>query len=174
MASLTTHSLSMLFNIVVRSLTIFFALLFMPLVYAGQATLAWDANPDPAVAGYMVYSGEASGTYTSKVDAGNKTGATISGLRDGVIYYHAVTAYDNSRAESGFSAEVSAAAKAGGVVSPSAGQAGGGSGGGCAMIASTEPDMTLVLLGLGAVSHLLVRRKKKLSEAQKDWIVQAA
>ena len=38
----------------------------MPLVYAGQATLAWDANPDPAVAGYMVYSGEASGTYTSK------------------------------------------------------------------------------------------------------------
>lgn len=76
--------------------------------FAGQTTLAWDANTDPAVAGYMVYYGEASRTYPSKVDVGNQTTYSLTGLLEGKGYYYAVTAYDSTRSESGFSNEASA------------------------------------------------------------------
>jgi PKD repeat protein len=77
--------------------------------FAGQANLAWDANTDPAVAGYMVYYGQVSGGYTSKVDVGNTTNKSISGLLDGKTYYYAVTAYDINRVESDYSNEASGA-----------------------------------------------------------------
>jgi hypothetical protein len=146
---------------------IFFALLLMASAsYAGQATLAWDANPDPAVVGYMVYSGEFSGNYTSKVDAGNKTTVTVGGLRDGVTYYHAVTSYNAAREESGFSAEVSGVAKAGGAVAaPSGGSAGtGGGGGGCAVLRAGTFDPILPLLFTAALSVLGLRIRKTAPE----------
>ncbi len=40
---------------------------------AAQVTLAWDANTDPAVAGYKLYYGKASRTYGTPVDVGKVT-----------------------------------------------------------------------------------------------------
>ena len=76
--------------------------------HAAQASLAWTANPQPQVAGYMLYYGQVSGGYTNKVDVGKVTSYTIAGLLDGKAYYYAVTAYDAGRAESPFSNEASA------------------------------------------------------------------
>jgi hypothetical protein len=60
--------------------------------HAAQANLAWNANPQPEVAGYMVHYGQVSGAYTNKVDVGKVTTYTIAGLLDGRTYYYAVTA----------------------------------------------------------------------------------
>ena len=75
---------------------------------AGQAALTWDANTQPAVAGYMLQYGTASGTYTAKIDVGKVTQYTVPGLLEGTRYYFAATDYDLGRAESGFSNEVNA------------------------------------------------------------------
>src|SRR4029079_4226915 len=70
---------------------------------AGSLTLAWDPVSSPALAGYMLYYGPAAGNYTSKIDVGNTTMRTVANLTDGATYHFAVTAYDSSRVESGFS-----------------------------------------------------------------------
>jgi PKD repeat protein len=82
-----------------------FLLLLAVRAFAGQATLAWTASPDSTVVGYMLSYGQTSGSYPSKVDVGNQTGYTISGLLEGNTYYYAATAYDASRAESAYSNE---------------------------------------------------------------------
>ncbi|MGH7951699.1 MAG: hypothetical protein ACREFE_07240 [Limisphaerales bacterium] len=69
--------------------------------------LSWDASPDPAVAGYNVYYGGASGNYTNVISVGNVTNAAISGLVEGATYYFAATAVDTNGVESVFSAELS-------------------------------------------------------------------
>jgi hypothetical protein len=75
---------------------------------AGQADLAWDP-PDIStdVTGYMVNYGTASGDYPQGIDVGNTTSYTISNLPDGETYYFAVTAYNSSGIQSGYSNEVS-------------------------------------------------------------------
>jgi hypothetical protein len=80
-------------------------------VLAGEAhcadvTVAWDPNPEPAVRGYNIYYGTSSGNYTQSIDVGSSTSCVISGLQPGATYYMAVTAYDDSRNESGFSNEI--------------------------------------------------------------------
>ena len=50
---------------------------------AGQATLAWDPNTEPELAGYKVYYGTAAGTYGTPIDVGNVTTYTVPGLTDG-------------------------------------------------------------------------------------------
>ena len=75
---------------------------------AAQVSLTWDANPQPAVAGYMLSYGQVSGAYTNKVDVSKVTTYAITGLLEGKTYYYAVTAYDAGRAESPFSNEASA------------------------------------------------------------------
>jgi hypothetical protein len=72
-----------------------------------RATLAWNTSPSGAIAGYRVYSGSATRTYTNMLDVGNTTMAIISGLAPGTTYFFAVTAYDLSGLESAFSAEIS-------------------------------------------------------------------
>jgi len=72
-----------------------------------SATLAWQPSTDPTVAGYKVYYGVASRTYTNTVDVGPANTATISNLVNGTTYYFAVTAYDSSRMQSLFSNEAS-------------------------------------------------------------------
>jgi PKD repeat protein len=84
---------------------VLFCFLCSSYVYAGQATLAWDANPQPEVAGYMLHYGTVSGSYTSTIDVGKVTQYDVTGLLDGKTYYYAVTAYDLSRVESGYSNE---------------------------------------------------------------------
>src|ERR1051326_2091558 len=74
---------------------------------AGQiVTLAWDSSPDTNVTGYVLYSGNASGTYSSRVDVGTNTSTTVASLAEGSTYYFVVTAYNADGIESGPSNEV--------------------------------------------------------------------
>src|SRR6266481_7779941 len=75
--------------------------------FAASVTLVWNPSPGTNVAGYNVYYGVASRTYTNKVNVGNVTNATISGLIVGTTYYFAVTAYDTYGLESDYSTEIS-------------------------------------------------------------------
>ena len=90
------------------SVLIVFSLLYAstPEVYAAEVTLAWDANPEPAVEGYRVYYGKASGFYTNVVDVGNRTDCVIPGLEAGTTYFFACTAYSATGDESNFSGEI--------------------------------------------------------------------
>lgn len=74
--------------------------------HSGQANLEWDANTDN-VAGYKAYYGTSSRNYSSVIDVGNQTTYTIPNLQDGTTYFFAVTAYNSSGVESGYSNEVS-------------------------------------------------------------------
>lgn len=73
----------------------------------GQATLAWDASPTAATAGYKIHIGTTPGVYTQTVDAGKVTSYTATNLAYGTTYYFATTAYDPSGNVSGYSNEVS-------------------------------------------------------------------
>ena len=75
--------------------------------FAGSATLAWDPVSSPALSGYVLYYGPAAGNYTSKIDVGNTTQRTVANLTEGATYHFAVTAYDSSHTESGFSNDAS-------------------------------------------------------------------
>jgi hypothetical protein len=90
------------------SVLIVFSLLYAstPEVYAAEVTLAWDPNPEPAVEGYRVYYGKASGFYTNVVDVGNRTDCVIPGLEAGTTYFFACTAYSATGDESNFSGEI--------------------------------------------------------------------
>ena len=80
---------------------------------AGQAILSWtppttnsDGTPLTDLGGYKAYAGKTSGNYTIVKDVGNVTTYTITSLPEGKWYF-AVTAYDTSGNESGYSNEVS-------------------------------------------------------------------
>jgi hypothetical protein len=76
-------------------------------VPVGNVTLGWDPSTAPDVAGYRLYVGETSGNYTSVIDVGNATTATVSNLTVGTTYYFALTAYDSTGLESPLSSEIS-------------------------------------------------------------------
>jgi hypothetical protein len=67
--------------------------------------LNWSLNPDPSIAGYNVYYGTVSHSYTSVITVGNTNQTVIDGLTEGKTYYFAVTAYTFDGLESDFSAE---------------------------------------------------------------------
>ena len=69
--------------------------------------LGWNPCTDPCIAGYNIYYGVASGTYSNKVVLGVTTNATISGLIEGTTYYFAATAFNVAGVESLFSNETS-------------------------------------------------------------------
>jgi hypothetical protein len=76
-----------------------------------QYTLTWDANSEPDLAGYRVYMGTVSGTYTRVAEIGLVT--TYSGaiqVSDDSLanYFFVLTAFDTSNLESDYSNEVSA------------------------------------------------------------------
>lgn len=82
--------------------------------FAGSATLTWNANTEPDLAGYKVYYGTAShagncpaGFGGSMVNVGKVTTHTINNLTDGQTYYFQITAVDTSNNESSCSSEVS-------------------------------------------------------------------
>ncbi|MCP3893150.1 MAG: fibronectin type III domain-containing protein, partial [Bacteroides sp.] len=78
----------------------------LPAASATTVTIAWDANTEPGVEGYIMYYGTTSPDYQYNVDVGNSTSCTISGLEQGQVYYFAATAY-NAIGESEFSEEMS-------------------------------------------------------------------
>jgi len=90
---------------------LFLLVFFSEIALAGEIRLAWDPNTNPDLAGYRIYYGTASGSYTASVDVGNKTSYTITGLNQGQTYYLALTAYNTSGSESGYSGEVSGVAR---------------------------------------------------------------
>jgi len=69
------------------------ALLVPATLNADTLTLAWDPVFDSAVAGYRVYVGTASGTYTQVFDAGSDTTFSFTQAVPGTRYYFAVASY---------------------------------------------------------------------------------
>ncbi len=86
-----------------------------PWAYAANASLAWDANTEPDVAGYKVHYGLSRLTYTTHLDVGNVVAYTVTNLAASTSYYFAVTAYDSYGNESGYSNEVPFTTPAAGV-----------------------------------------------------------
>lgn len=74
--------------------------------------VAWTANTEADLAGYKVYWGTTSGTYTNSLNVGNVTSYTIPGLTEGTRYYITVTAYDTDGNESAKSIEATGTPKA--------------------------------------------------------------
>ena len=89
--------------------TVFAGLMWLWLTnaLAGDVRLAWTASISTNVVGYKIYYGPASGVYTNTVAVGNTTNAAVTGLVEGVTYYFAATAFDDSGVESQFSNETS-------------------------------------------------------------------
>jgi hypothetical protein len=84
----------------------------------GGVDLSWKASPDGDVSGYLVYYGVSGGEYfgddailgRSPIDVGKRSSVHIDGLKNGVLYYFAVAAYDRMDPSNAgeFSREVSA------------------------------------------------------------------
>jgi hypothetical protein len=109
--------LMIVFKLLLFATFIVFPLVFPFNAFGAQLTMAWNPNSEPDVAGYMVYYGTASRNYGSSIDVGKVTSYTLTGLASGQTYYIALTAYDTSDNESGFSNEVSATTQAAETVS---------------------------------------------------------
>jgi hypothetical protein len=81
-------------------------------VFAAEALLGWNPNSETDLAGYKVYYGTSPENYSVAIDVGqtNTPSApqySLNNLADGTTFYFAVTAYNTSSNESGFSNEVS-------------------------------------------------------------------
>jgi type IV pilus assembly protein PilY1 len=79
-------------------------------VFAAQIRLAWNANSESDLAGYRVYYGNSSKSYTNSVDVGDQTTFALTGLKYGTKYFIILTACDTSNNESTYSTEVSGVA----------------------------------------------------------------
>src|SRR5438128_9637550 len=75
---------------------------------AGTITIAWDANPEPTVMGYVVSVGTSSGNYTASYDVGNATTFDFSGAVPGTKYYLVDRAYADATTVSQLSGEITA------------------------------------------------------------------
>ncbi len=73
--------------------------------FARSVTVAWDANTESDLAGYVVHYGTAPGTYTASVDVGNRTDFALN-LDELTTYYVAVDAYNATGEHSPLSSEV--------------------------------------------------------------------
>ncbi len=78
--------------------------LFIVASTGSQVTLGWNAPAGFTPAGYTIYFGTTSGSYTQSVDAANVTQYTVTGVT-GPLYF-VVTAYDGSGNGSAYSNQV--------------------------------------------------------------------
>jgi len=86
--------------------TILAILAIAGIAQAATVQVTWNPNTEEDLAGYRLYVGEASGQYGEPVDVGNVTGHVMEITpQHGATYYFALTAYDTSGNESGYSAE---------------------------------------------------------------------
>src|SRR4030095_12773574 len=72
---------------------------------ASDVLVKRDPSSAVAWAGYKLYYGTSSRSYGTSVNVGNQTSYTVTGLGTGT-YYFAVTAYNATTAESGYSNEI--------------------------------------------------------------------
>ncbi|UCD81362.1 MAG: fibronectin type III domain-containing protein, partial [Desulfobacterales bacterium] len=84
----------------------FFILLTTSGASAVDVTIAWDANSESDLAGYILFYGTASRSYSNSIDVGNNTEYTLTGLNEGTTYYFSAKAYDTSNNESDYSKEL--------------------------------------------------------------------
>ena len=104
-----SHFFARYFSIVL--MTFFFIL--VGTANSADLTLAWDANSEPDLAGYLVFCGESSGHYsiTKEVSSDNSgerppTTCEFNGLEEGATYYFAAVAFSDS-GQSDYSQEIS-------------------------------------------------------------------
>jgi hypothetical protein len=96
----------------VKRCVLYFALMGLTVLrsfsYADETipTLEWDPNPEPTIAGYIVYIGSSSRNYSQVIDVGLHTSFPLTNLTAGITAFLAVTAYDVDRLESPFSDEI--------------------------------------------------------------------
>jgi len=100
------NTFTVLRGILILAVLASFLVLFPVTAYCENVTLAWNANQESDLKGYILYYGTASGNYTSNIDVGNKIQYTIPELQDGVTYYFAITAYNEDDYESDYSVEL--------------------------------------------------------------------
>jgi hypothetical protein len=73
-----------------------------------NVTLGWSASTDTNVVGYYLYFGTNSSSFSSRIDVGAVTMATITGLTGrSATYYFAASSYNSSRMESTLTSPVS-------------------------------------------------------------------
>lgn|GEM_PF-1387440 len=155
------------------TLFVFFAILSTDPTWAGTATLFWNASPEGDLGGYRIYHGASSGSYTAVFDVGNVTQYTINNLTDGETYYFAVTAYDTSGNESGFSNVVSKIIG----TTTSSNTSSSASGGGCGRIedisGGSGPTAGQLMLNLAMLALILTlpRRMWQWVKAGKESIM---
>jgi hypothetical protein len=85
-------------------------LMLQVVVKDNKVTLVWDANSETDLSGYKVYVGHSSRVYDPAITTVGVTPSptyTVTNLANGT-YYFAVTAFNNTGLESGYSNEVSA------------------------------------------------------------------
>ena len=94
-------------NLRIRTALVFGLSLCVPAV-AGASTvaLAWNANPESNIAGYILVYGTSPGSYSASVDVGSTTAYSIASLTSGTRYYFAVRAYNTSGVSGPLSSEV--------------------------------------------------------------------
>jgi hypothetical protein len=76
---------------------------------ANTLALQWDAPTDGVTAGYVVWYGTSSASYSSSIDVGLVTTSAVEGLAGGTAYYFVVQTYNAQREFSAFSNELIAA-----------------------------------------------------------------
>jgi|SRR5690242_6594686 len=72
---------------------------------SSEVPLIWDYDASGA-SGFALYCGTSTGAYTWRIDVGNTTDYTVTGLSDGTTYFCAAVAYDADKVESPRSNEV--------------------------------------------------------------------
>src|SRR5262245_15408551 len=107
MARTTTKKSNRLHTRPVLFILALFQLALLPANALQTISVAWAPSPDPCVAGYNVYYGRISRSYTNKISVGNITNCSVGGMIEGSTYFFAATAFTSDGLESEPSNELS-------------------------------------------------------------------
>ncbi|MDB6109433.1 MAG: Fibronectin, type domain protein [Pedosphaera sp.] len=89
------------------SILVLLLLSLCPLAHGSQSlVLGWNPDTDPGTVGYVLYYGNASGSYPNRIDVGTNTTATVSSLKEGQTNYFVITGYNIAGVEGPRSSEI--------------------------------------------------------------------